>query len=141
MDGRAVPAFIDQALTGKSLTVTGDGRQTRSLCYIDDLVNGIVKLVHSHHPGPINLGNPYEITMEALAGLILKLTGSGSDLKYTPRPPDDPRRRCPDIAKARDELGWEPTVSLQEGLRRTIDWFREPIQDPLTVAELPTPAG
>lgn len=123
MDGRVVPTLIEQALSGKPLTVTGDGRQTRSLCYVDDLVDGIVKLLYSDHPGPVNLGNPQEITIGELAATILKLTNSGSDIEYISRPPDDPRHRCPDITLAQDDLGWNPTVVLADGLQRAIDWF------------------
>jgi dTDP-glucose 4,6-dehydratase len=135
MDGRVVPTLIEQALSAKPLTVTGDGRQTRSLCYVDDLVEGIVKLLHSDHPGPVNLGNPHEITMGDLAVAILKLTDSVSDIEYISSPPDDPRRRCPDIALAVQDLGWSPTVPLAEGLQRAIDWFRGRLQNPVRVAE------
>ncbi len=124
-DGRAVPTFIGQALHGESLTVTGDGHQTRSLCYVDDLIDGILRLLDSAHPGPVNIGNPHEITINELAAAILELTGSGSGIEYIPRPPDDPRRRCPDITVARAYLDWNPTVPLGEGLDRTIAWFRD----------------
>ena len=124
-DGRAVPTLIEQALRDEPLTVTGDGCQTRSLCYIDDLIEGIVRLLRSDHPGPVNIGNPHEITISALAATILELTGSPSRVEYIPRPPDDPARRCPDIALARQCLGWNPSVPLAEGLNRTIAWFRD----------------
>jgi dTDP-glucose 4,6-dehydratase len=131
-DGRAVPEFIEQALTSRPLTVTGDGLQTRSLCYIDDMVNGIVKLLHSEHPGPLNLGNPHEITINELAATILDLTGSPSGIEYIESPPDDPHRRCPDISIAREHLGWAPSVPLVEGLRRTIAWSRLMLPNPAT---------
>jgi len=134
MDGRVVPTLIEQALSAKPLTVTGDGRQTRSLCYVDDLVDGLVKLSHSDHPGPVNLGNPEEITIGELATTILGLTGSCSDIEYISSPPDDPRRRCPDITLAQDDLGWNPTVLLADGLQRAIDWFRRRLQNPVGVA-------
>jgi dTDP-glucose 4,6-dehydratase len=124
MDGRVVPMLIEQALSGEPVTVTGDGHQTRSLCYIDDMIDGIVRLLHSDHPGPVNLGNPHEITMGELAVTILKLTGSGSETKYISRPPDDPSRRCPDITLAQHDLSWNPVVPLADGLQRTIEWFR-----------------
>ena len=123
MDGRVVPTLVEQALSGESLTVTGDGNQTRSLCYVDDLVDGIYKLLQSDHPGPVNLGNPHEISMTDLAVTIRKLARSASDIEYISLPPDDPRRRCPDITLADHDLGWRPTVSLTDGLQRTIDWF------------------
>jgi len=137
MDGRVVPTLIEQALSAKPLTVTGDGRQTRSLCYVDDLVDGFVKLLYSDHPGPINIGNPHEITMEELATIILELTGSGSDIVYIASPSDDPRRRCPDITLAQHDLGWSPTIPLADGLQRTIDWFRGHLQDQMRVADHP----
>ena len=135
MDGRVVPTLIEQALSQKPLTVTGDGSQTRSLCYVDDLVDGIVKILHSDHAGPINLGNPYEITMREPAPTIVKLTSSGSGIEYIQLPPDDPRRRCPDINLARHDLGWSPTVPLVDGLQRTIDWFRGRLEDPVGVTK------
>ncbi|QIS18444.1 UDP-glucuronic acid decarboxylase family protein [Nocardia terpenica] len=124
-DGRAVPTFVRQALTGAPLTVAGDGRQTRSIQYVDDLVEGCVRLLHSDHPGPINIGNPQEISVLELAKTIRRLTDSGSSIEYVRRPEDDPSIRQPDIALARDVLGWEPKVDIEEGLARTIDYFRE----------------
>jgi len=124
-DGRAVPTLIDQALSGQPLTVTGDGCQTRSLCYIDDLVEGVFRLLRSDYSGPVNIGNPHEITIGELAASIRALTGSPSRIEYIPRPPDDPTRRCPDITLARQRLGWSPSVPLAEGLQRTIEWFRD----------------
>jgi dTDP-glucose 4,6-dehydratase len=123
-DGRAVPTFVRQALAGEPLTVTGDGRQTRSLCYVDDTVRGILAAAAHGMRGPVNIGNPAEITMLDLARLVIRLTGSGSQIRFIERPTDDPAVRCPDITLARDKLGWEPEVGAEEGLRRTIDWFR-----------------
>jgi dTDP-glucose 4,6-dehydratase len=123
-DGRAVPTFVRQALAGEPLTVTGDGRQTRSLCYVDDTVAGVLAAAAHGMRGPVNIGNPGEITMLDLARLVVELTGSGSQIRYIERPVDDPAVRCPDITLARDKLGWEPRVGAEEGLRRTIAWFR-----------------
>ena len=123
-DGRAVPTFVRQALAGEPLTVTGDGRQTRSLCYVDDTVRGILAAAGHGMRGPVNIGNAVEITMLELARLVIELTGSPSEIRFVERPTDDPAVRCPDIALARDKLGWEPLVAAEEGLRRTIDWFR-----------------
>lgn len=123
-DGRAVPAFIEQALSGTRLTVTGDGTQTRSLCYVDDLIDGLVRLVHSGLPGPVNIGNPHEITICELAATIAWLTGTHGAIEHIPRPADDPQRRCPDITQARECLGWAPRIPLEEGLWRTLAWFR-----------------
>jgi dTDP-glucose 4,6-dehydratase len=123
-DGRAVPTFVRQALDGEPLTVTGDGTQTRSLCYVDDTVRGILAAAAHGMRGPVNIGNPSEITMLDLARLVIRLTGSRSQIRFVERPTDDPAVRCPDITLARDKLGWEPEVDAEEGLRRTIDWFR-----------------
>ncbi len=124
-DGRVVSAFIVRALRGEPLTVHGDGSQTRSFCYIDDLVEGMVRLMADGAPaGPVNLGNPEEVSVRELAERVLKLTSSESRLQNGPRPADDPSRRCPDISFARKTLGWNPRVSLDEGLRHTIDYFR-----------------
>lgn len=123
-DGRAVPTFIRQALAGEPLTVTGDGHQTRSLCYVDDTVRGILAAAAHGLRGPVNIGNPTEITMLDLARLVVELTGSTSEIRFIERPTDDPAVRCPDIMLARDKLEWEPAVSAEEGLLRTIDWFR-----------------
>jgi dTDP-glucose 4,6-dehydratase len=122
-DGRAIPTFIRQALTGEPLTVSGDGSQTRSVCYVDDLVEGIVRLLHSDLAGPVNLGNPFELSVLALAERIRDLVGCRSDVVFVDRPQDDPRVRRPDITVAREELGWTPVVDLTEGLQRTVDWF------------------
>ena len=123
-DGRAVPNFIDQALRGEQLTVHGNGSQTRSLCYVDDEIEGFWRFLHADHTGPMNIGNPHEVTILRLAETIAKLAGSGSDVRYIERPVDDPEVRCPDIGLARRVLGWEPQVSLEDGLQRTIDWAR-----------------
>ena len=119
-DGRAVPAFISQALRGEPITVHGTGSQTRSLCYVDDLVEGLWRFLSSEVPGPLNLGNPHEVSVLELAELIRSLTGSASEIVFEARPADDPEVRCPDITRAREELGWEPGVSLEDGLNRTI---------------------
>jgi dTDP-glucose 4,6-dehydratase len=124
-DGRAVPAFIGQALAGAPLTVFGDGRQTRSLCYIDDLVDGLERLLLSDYTQPVNLGNPTEVTMLELAELVRRLVGSDSPVEHQPLPVDDPKRRRPDISTAERVLGWRPRMNLEDGLRRTIEWWRE----------------
>ncbi|MCU1622023.1 MAG: rfbB [Frankiales bacterium] len=123
-DGRAIPAFISQALTGKPITVAGDGSQTRSVCYVDDLVEGILRLLRSDLPGPVNIGNPHEVSVLHLAETIKRLVGSDSEITFVERPVDDPSVRQPDISLARRELGWEPQVGFEEGLSRTIAWFR-----------------
>ena len=124
-DGRVVSNFVCQALQGQNLTVYGDGSQTRSFCYVDDEIRGILALLDSNERGPINIGNPVEFTMLELAELVLELTGSKSQLVYEALPADDPLQRCPDITLARQLLKWEPTVDLREGLRNTIDWFQK----------------
>lgn len=123
-DGRAIPAFIGQALRGEPLTVAGDGSQTRSVCYVDDLVEGVVRLMHSEMEGPVNLGNCTEMSILDLARLVIELTGSTSAIVFVDRPQDDPTVRRPDITLARTALGWDPKVDVRDGLRRTIDWFR-----------------
>ena len=125
-DGRVVSSFVVQALRGEPLTVFGDGSQTRSFCYVDDLVDGLIRLMNSPPgvTGPVNLGNPAEFTMLELAKKVLALAGSDGPIEHRPLPPDDPVRRRPDIGRARELLGWEPTVSLEEGLRRTVEYFR-----------------
>ena len=122
-DGRVIPSFVAQALRGDPVTVFGDGTQTRSFCYVTDLVDGIVRLMRTDAHDPVNLGNPHEITVLECARLILRLTRSASPIVFKPLPQDDPTRRCPDITRARTLLGWEPVVPLDEGLARTIEWF------------------
>jgi nucleoside-diphosphate-sugar epimerase len=124
-DGRVIPNFITQALKNKSITIYGDGKQTRSFCYVEDMVDGIIKMMNSKEIGPKNLGNPKEFTMLDTAKLIIKFTGSKSKLVYMPLPEDDPTKRQPDISKAREFLGWEPKVDFEMGLKKTIDWFNE----------------
>jgi dTDP-glucose 4,6-dehydratase len=124
-DGRAIPTFIRQALEGEPITVAGDGSQTRSVCYVDDLVAGILRLLRSSHPGPMNIGNPGELPVLKLAEMIRDMTGSQSPITFVPRPQDDPMVRQPRIDLAREILGWTPQVGLEEGLRRTIEWFGE----------------
>ena len=125
-DGRVVSNFIVQALKGEPITLYGDGRQTRSFCYVDDLVDGLVRLMDTDDEvtGPVNLGNPAEFSMQQLAELVVARTGSRSELAYAPLPADDPRQRQPDITRARELLGWQPTVALDDGLQRTIDYFK-----------------
>jgi nucleoside-diphosphate-sugar epimerase len=123
-DGRVVSNFIVQALRGQPLTIYGDGSQTRSFCYVDDLVEGIIRLFLNGNADPTNIGNPVEFTVRQLAELVLKLTSSSSPIVERPLPVDDPRVRQPDITRARQLLGWEPAVPLEEGLRRTIAYFR-----------------
>jgi dTDP-glucose 4,6-dehydratase len=122
-DGRAVPTFVRQALAGEPLTVAGDGSQTRSIQYVDDLVAGCLAMLGSTLAGPVNIGNPQEVSILELARLVRGLTGSASPVVHVPRPEDDPTVRRPDITLAREQLGWEPRVDLAEGLRRTIAWF------------------
>lgn len=124
-DGRAVPTFARQALAGEPLTVTGDGTQTRSIQYVDDLVEGCLRLLGSTLPGPVNLGNPHEVSIGELAVLIRDLARSNSPIEHIPRPQDDPSVRRPDITLARQALGWTPTVGLDQGLASTVGWFRD----------------
>ncbi|MCX0272563.1 SDR family oxidoreductase [Nocardia zapadnayensis] len=124
-DGRMVPTFIAQALADAPLTVAGTGEQTRSLCYVEDTVRGLLALARTDHPGPVNIGNPCELSVRSLAEEIRAAAGSRSTIEYVDGATDDPQRRCPDIALARHALGWQPTVDRAEGLRRTIDWFTE----------------
>jgi dTDP-glucose 4,6-dehydratase len=124
-DGRAIPAFLSQALKGEEVTVFGDGSQTRSLCYVSDLVDGIYRLMMCDTADPVNIGNPHELTMRQLAERIVALTGSKSRIVERPLPADDPKKRKPDITLARTLLGWEPKVSLEEGLPRTLEYFRK----------------
>ncbi|MFC8193362.1 UDP-glucuronic acid decarboxylase family protein [Cellulomonas sp. NPDC057328] len=122
-DGRAIPTFIRQALAGEPLTVAGDGSQTRSVCYVDDLVRGILALADSGHPGPMNIGNPTELSVRRIAEDVVAATGSRSTIEYVARPVDDPEVRRPDTTLAQLELGWEPDVAWQQGLERTVEWF------------------
>jgi dTDP-glucose 4,6-dehydratase len=126
-DGRAVPAFMSQALTGEDVTIFGTGKQTRSFCYVTDLVDGVIRLLESEVNDPVNIGNPQEMTIEEIARTIIRLTGSRSTLVYRPLPEDDPKVRQPDITRARTLLGWEPRVGLEEGLTKTIEYFRTKI--------------
>jgi dTDP-glucose 4,6-dehydratase len=123
-DGRVVPTFINQALRGEPLTVFGEGNQTRSFQYVDDLVEGIRRLMDAQFNKPVNIGNPNEMTILEFAKLILRLTGSRSQIEYRPLPVDDPKTRRPDITRAKEVLGWEPRVPVEEGLKKTIEWYR-----------------
>ncbi len=124
-DGRMIPNFVNQALSGQPLTVYGDGSQTRSVQYVDDLVEGIFRLMQSAEQRPVNIGNPVEYTIREVADLVLELSGSPSEIVRKPLPEDDPKQRCPDISRARETLGWEPRIPAEEGLARTIRWFAE----------------
>ncbi len=135
-DGRALPAFMSQALEGRPITVFGDGSQTRSFCYVDDLVEGIWRLLNSDEPEPTNIGNPAEMTILEFARKVVELTGSASEISFRDLPEDDPKVRQPDITKARTILGWEPTVDLDTGLRRTLEYFRTKVEAPA-----PTPGS
>lgn len=130
-DGRALPAFIGQALRGEDLTVFGDGSQTRSFCYVDDLVDGIYRLLMSNYASPVNVGNPDEITLKEFAEEVLKLTNSSVKIVYKPLPVDDPKQRRPDITRAKELLGWEPKVSRSEGLKITYNYFKNLSTDEL----------
>ncbi len=129
-DGRALPNFLHQALTGESLTVYGDGKQTRSFCYVSDLLDGIYRLLESDEHDPVNIGNPHEITILEFAERVRALVGSKEPIVFRPLPQDDPKQRCPDIAKARKVLKWEPKVNLEEGLKRTYDYFHKKVAEP-----------
>ena len=124
-DGRALPNFLYQALTGEPITVYGEGKQTRSFCYVSDLIEGIYRLLESHEHMPTNIGNPHEITILEFAERIRKLVGRDTPIVFRELPQDDPKQRCPDITKAKRILKWEPKVNLEEGLKRTFDYFRE----------------
>jgi dTDP-glucose 4,6-dehydratase len=124
-DGRSVPAFMSQALRNEDVTVFGDGTQTRSFCFVSDLVDGVLRLMDAETHGPVNIGNPKEVTIEQIARNIIALVGSTSRIVYRPLPVDDPRQRRPDITRARTLLGWEPRVDLEEGLLKTVDYFRK----------------
>ena len=129
-DGRVVPAFIGQALNGQPLTVFGDGSQTRSFCYVSDLIDGIFKLAMSDFHEPVNLGNPREMTINQFADEIIRITATKSTIEYRPLPVDDPRVRQPDIARAKEVLGWQPRVDFEEGIKATIEYFRESLASP-----------
>jgi dTDP-glucose 4,6-dehydratase len=131
-DGRVVPAFLDQALRGQPMTVFGDGSQTRSFCYVSDLVDGLYRLMQSEERYPVNLGNPREMTILQFAEQIRAMTGTASQIVFRELPEDDPKQRKPDIAKARDLLGWEPRVPLEDGLRDTVEYFRGVQDSPTT---------
>jgi dTDP-glucose 4,6-dehydratase len=124
-DGRALPAFMSQALNGEDLTVFGDGSQTRSFCYVDDLVDGIYRLLLGDYHKPVNIGNPVEISLKQFAEEVIALTGTASKIIYQPLPQDDPKQRQPDITKARTILGWEPRIDRSEGLKRTLEYFKQ----------------
>jgi dTDP-glucose 4,6-dehydratase len=124
-DGRMIPNFISQALSGRPLTVYGDGSQTRSIQYVDDLIEGALRLMRSSEARPVNLGNPVEHSVGEIAEMIIELSGSGRGIVFEPLPEDDPKRRCPDISRAREALGWEPRVPAREGLQKTLSWFAE----------------
>jgi dTDP-glucose 4,6-dehydratase len=128
-DGRVVPNFMKQALGGEPLTVYGNGQQTRSFCYVSDEIDGFIRLSKSDEHLPVNIGNPNEFTILECAQLVLKVTGSKSQIRYEPLPPDDPKQRCPDITKARQLLGWEPRVDLETGLRLSLDYFKKAISE------------
>ena len=129
-DGRVVPAFIGQALQGKPLTVFGDGSQTRSFCYVSDLIDGIYRLSQGDYHEPVNIGNPREMTVLEFAKKILETTGSKSEIDFRPLPVDDPKVRQPDITLARKKLGWEPKVAFEDGIQTTIEYFRNFLKIP-----------
>jgi dTDP-glucose 4,6-dehydratase len=126
-DGRAVPAFMSQALRNEDVTIFGDGSQTRSFCYVSDLVDGLLRLLASSTNEPVNIGNPHEMTIQEIATTIIRLVGSSSRLVYQPLPVDDPKQRRPDISRARTILKWEPKVPLEEGLLKTVEYFRSKV--------------
>jgi dTDP-glucose 4,6-dehydratase len=127
-DGRAVPTFIAQALRNEDITVFGSGTQTRSFCYISDLVDGLIRLMQSDTNDPVNIGNPHEMTIEEIATTIVRMTGATSKVVYQPLPTDDPKVRQPDITRARTLLAWEPKVGLEDGLTKTIEYFRTKVK-------------
>lgn len=140
-DGRVVPAFLDQALRGEDLTVFGDGSQTRSFCYVSDLVEGLLRLIDSNEPYPVNLGNPNEMTILEFAHYIREKVGTGVGIQFRPLPSDDPKIRRPDIAKAKRVLGWEPKVGLEAGIQMTVDYFRQRIVPAFTETGAGEPAA
>jgi dTDP-glucose 4,6-dehydratase len=133
-DGRVVPAFVAQALRGEDFTVFGDGKQTRSFCYVSDLIDGLVRLAGSEVTEPVNLGNPRELTMLELAEAVARAQGGGGRIVFKPLPRDDPKQRRPDITRAKQLLGWEPRVSLEEGLQETLAYFRKGVKSPAKAA-------
>jgi hypothetical protein len=140
-DGRALPAFMSQALRGDDVTVFGDGSQTRSFCYVSDLIDGIYRLLLSKESDPVNIGNPHEMTIRQFAETVVRLTGSRSQIVYRPLPADDPKVRQPDIGRARSILGWEPKVALEDGLRRTLEYFKSKIGGGAAAGGRPTKAS
>ena len=137
-DGRVIPNFMKQALCGRSLTVYGEGSQTRSFCYVSDEIEGLLRLAHSDEHLPVNIGNPTEFTILECARRVLTVTGSKSAIRHQPLPPDDPRQRRPDISKAMTLLGWEPEIDLETGLRQSLEYFRDAVrQEELRIAEPP----
>ncbi|MFG0319570.1 MAG: UDP-glucuronic acid decarboxylase family protein [Planctomycetota bacterium JB042] len=128
-DGRALPTFMQQALNGEPITVFGDGSQTRSFCFVSDLIDGIVRLSRSDYALPVNIGNPHEITILEFARRVVEMTGTGSEIAFKDLPVDDPKVRQPDITKARELLGWEPKVALEEGLKTTLDFFQKKVDE------------
>jgi dTDP-glucose 4,6-dehydratase len=127
-DGRMIPTFVSQALSGRSLTIYGDGTQTRSVQYVDDLVEGTFRLMRSEETRPVNIGNPVEYTVREVAELVLELSGGDNPIVYEALPEGDPKQRCPDITRAREALGWEPRVPAREGLKKTLDWFAKKLE-------------
>ena len=136
-DGRMIPNFISRALAEEPITIYGDGNQTRSVQYIDDLIEGFLRLMRSEEHRPVNIGNPVEYTVREVAELVLGLSGSSGGLAFEPLPEDDPRRRCPDITRARAVLGWEPRVPAREGLEMTLDWFAKSARPPKSASRMP----
>ena len=128
-DGRMVPNFIRQALAGEPLTVYGDGSQTRGVQYVDDLIEGVFRLMRSRETRPVNIGNPAELSVREVSKIVLDISGSEGGITYEPLPEDDPKQRCPDITRAREVLGWEPQVPVKEGLRRTYEWFAKSMEE------------
>jgi dTDP-glucose 4,6-dehydratase len=126
-DGRVIPNFMKQALRGEELTVYGNGKQTRSFCYVSDEIEGLLRLAWSQEPGPVNIGNPGEFTILECGQKVLEVTGSNSKIKFMPLPQDDPKQRCPDISKARSVLGWEPKINLETGLKLSLEYFRQAV--------------
>jgi nucleoside-diphosphate-sugar epimerase len=127
-DGRMVPNFIRQALLGEPLSIYGEGTQTRSVQYVEDLIEGVIRLMNSEETRPVNIGNPVEYSVREIAEIIIELSGSQSEISHQPLPEDDPKQRCPDITRAREALGWEPQIPAREGLAKTLTWFASQAQ-------------